>query len=381
MTRTFGLLLMGALLIGVGEGGADAGVLLSPGRVSDAIPDSVFANLVQRLSGPGVRFNTDNLVSNERSYLHVIGEIEERGVRGGAFIGVGPDQSFSYIATLRPEVAIMLDIRRDNLLQHLLYKAIFEVSPSRVEFLAHLFGKPAPADASEWIGRGIGDALAYVENTPTDDLLVEQRHGWIAERVQAYGVPLNDQDVATIQRFHQEFIDHGSGLKYTTYDRAPRSVDPTYRQLALETDLQGREMSFLATTERYAIVRDMERQNRVIPVVGDLAGDHAMREIGRYLEEIQLPVSVLYASNVEFLLWERETLGEFVENVAALPRAPDALLIRSIMGRPGRIHPHNVRGYYSTQSLQTLENLVDAHRAGEYRSYRELVTRHAIDPR
>ena len=125
----------------------------------------------------------------------------------------------------------------------------------------------------------------------------------------------------------------------------------------------------------------MERENRVIPVVGDLAGDHAMREIARYLEEIRLPVSVLYASNVEFLLWERGTLTAFVDNVAALPRAPDALLIRSIMGRPGRIHPHNVRGYYSTQSLQTLESLVDAHRAGEYGSYRELVTRHAIDSR
>ena len=372
---------MGALLVGVGEGGADTGVLQPPGRVADAVPDSVFAHLVQRLSGPGTRFNTDNLVSNERSYLHVIGGLEERGIRGGAFIGVGPDQGFSYIATIEPEVAFILDIRRDNLLLHLLYKAIFEVSPTRVEFLAHLFGKPAPSGVSEWTGRSIGDVLAYVEGTPTDDLLVEERHGRVAERVRAYGVPLDEQDLATIRRFHREFIDHGSGLKYTTYDRVPRPVDPTYGQLMLETDLQGREMSFLATPERYAIVREMERENRVIPVVGDLAGDHPMREIGRYLEEIRLPVLALYASNVEFLLWERGTLGAFVENVAALPRAPEALLIRSIMGRYGRAHPHNVRGYYSTQSLQTLESLVDAHRTGEYRSYSELVTRHAIDSR
>ena len=379
MTRTLGLLLVVVLLIGVGAGEADTGVLHLGEPRAEAIPDSLFAHLVQRLSGPGIEYNTDNLVSNERSYLHVIGEIERRGVRGGAFVGVGPDQGFSYIATIEPEVAFMLDIRRDNLLQHLLYKVIFEASPTRVEFLAHLFGKPAPAHASEWIGRAIRDVLAYVEDAPTDGLLVEERHRWVAERIQAYGIALDEEDAATIRRFHQEFIDHGLDLKYTTYDRPPRSVDPSYRQLVLETDLQGREMSFLATQERYAIIRGMERENRVVPVVGDLAGDHAMGEIGRYLEEIRLPLSVLYASNVEFLLWEGGTLGAFVENVVALPRAPGALLIRSIMGRLGRTHPHNVRGYYSTQSLQTLESLVDGHRAGDYGSYSELVTLHAIN--
>jgi hypothetical protein len=379
VTRTLGLLLIVALFVGVGAGEADTGVVRHQEQVAGAIPDSLFAHLVQRLSGPGREYNTDNLVSNERSYLHVIGEIERRGVRGGAFVGVGPDQGFSYIATIEPELALIVDIRRDNLLLHLLYKAIFEASPTRVEFLVHLFGKPVPADASEWSGRAAEDLLAYVEVTPTDDSLVEERHVWVAERVQAYRIPLDDEDVATIRRFHQEFIDHGPDLKYTTYDRAPRPVDPSYRQLVLETDLMGREMSFLATAERYAIIRGMERENRVVPVVGDLAGEHALREIGRYLEEIRLPVSVLYASNVEFLLWEGGTLGAFVENVAALPRGPGALLVRSIMGRPGRTHPHNVRGYYSTRSLQTLESLVDAHRAGEYRSYNELVTRHAID--
>ncbi|MFG1691116.1 hypothetical protein ACGF5M_02980 [Gemmatimonadota bacterium] len=379
MTRALGLFLVVALFAGVGAGEAGTEVLQLGERRAEALPDSLFAHLVQRLSGPGMEYNTDNLVSNERSYLHVIGEMERRGVRGGAFVGVGPDQGFSYIATIEPEVALILDIRRDNLLLHLLYKAIFEASPTRVEFLAHLFGKPVPSEASQWIGRGIGDVLAYVEGASTDAPLVEERHDWVSERVQGYGIPLDEEDVATIRRFHQEFIDHGPDLKYSTYDRGARPVDPSYRQLVLETDLQGREMSFLATTERYAIIREMSQKNRIVPVVGDLAGEHALQEIGRYLEEIQLPVSVLYASNVEFLLWEGGVLGAFVENVAALPLAPGALLIRSIMGRPGRTHPHNVRGYYSTQSLQTLESLVNAYRAGEYRSYNELVTRHAID--
>jgi hypothetical protein len=193
-------------------------------------------------------------------------------------------------------------------------------------------------------------------------------------------MPLDEEDLATVRRFHQEFIDQGPGIKYTTYDRSPLPFDPTYRQLVLETDRQGREMSFLATPERYALIREMERENRIVPVVGDLAGDHALRETGRYLEEIQLPVTALYASNVEFLLWEGGVFGAFADNVVALPWAPGALLIRSVMGRYGRTHPHNVRRYHSTQSLQTLESLVDGHRTGAYGSYQELVTLHAIDP-
>src|SRR5690349_21564383 len=58
--------------------------------------------LVARLSEPGGDFNSDNLISNESSYLHVLGALRALGVRGGAYVGVGPDQNFSYIAAIRP---------------------------------------------------------------------------------------------------------------------------------------------------------------------------------------------------------------------------------------------------------------------------------------
>ena len=90
-----------------------------------------FARLIERLSEPGGYFDTDNLISNETSYLHVMGKLREMGVTGGAYLGVGPGQNFSYIAQIRPNVAFLVDIRRDNLLQHLLYKALFELSDSR----------------------------------------------------------------------------------------------------------------------------------------------------------------------------------------------------------------------------------------------------------
>ena len=107
-----------------------------------------FAGLIERLSEPGGYFDTDNLISNETSYLHVMGKLREMGVTGGAYLGVGPSQNFSYMARIRPNIAFLVDIRRDNLLQHLLYKALFELSDSRIEYLAMLFGRRRPSGAT-----------------------------------------------------------------------------------------------------------------------------------------------------------------------------------------------------------------------------------------
>src|SRR5919201_155650 len=96
-----------------------------------ALAESTFARLVAQLSEPGGYFDSDNLMSNEASYLHVLGRMRALGVSGGAYLGVGPDQNFSYMAQVRPRIAFIIDIRRDNLLEHLLLKALFAQARNR----------------------------------------------------------------------------------------------------------------------------------------------------------------------------------------------------------------------------------------------------------
>src|ERR1700686_1375795 len=67
-----------------------------------------FASRVERLSEDGGDFDTDNLISNERSYLDVIPALNASRVSGGAYVGLGPDQNFSYIAQVRPAIAFIL---------------------------------------------------------------------------------------------------------------------------------------------------------------------------------------------------------------------------------------------------------------------------------
>ncbi len=328
--------------------GCRGGTPGSPGRAGAVasrapIPDSAFAALSARLSEPGGYFDTDNLISNEAGYLKVLGALERLGVHGGAYVGVGPDQSFSYIAAIGPAIAFIVDIRRDNLLQHLLLKALVERAPTRVQFLAGLLGRPAPPDTAGWRERSVDDIVSYLDRTPADAATVAALRLELTRRVQSYGIPLDSADLATIRRFHRAFIDQGLGLRFSSAGRAPRPYYPTYRRLISETDLAGNQASYLSSGERYAVVRELETANRVIPVVGDLSGDHALREIGAVLQEMGLELTAFYASNVESYLWRDGTFPAWVENLKALPSKANAVVIRSYFPGYGWVHPQPYR--------------------------------------
>jgi len=93
------------------------------------LSDGEFWSLIHDASEPGGTFPSDNFVSNESSFQVVIPRLRETVEPGGVYLSVGPDQNFTYIAALKPAVAFIVDIRRQNLLHHLLYKAF--LSPDR----------------------------------------------------------------------------------------------------------------------------------------------------------------------------------------------------------------------------------------------------------
>src|SRR3954469_7286866 len=117
---------------------------------TEALPqrldDRTFWMLVTEFSEPGGTFRSDNLVSNELAYEQGPPPLLSRVQPASAYIGVGPDQNFTYIAAFKPRISFIVDIRRQNMLLHLMYKAIIELSPTRVEFLARLFSRQPPAE-------------------------------------------------------------------------------------------------------------------------------------------------------------------------------------------------------------------------------------------
>jgi hypothetical protein len=330
-----------------------------------ATAETEFARLIERLSEPGGYFDTDNLISNEASYLHVLGRLKKMQVSGGAYIGVGPDQNFSYIAQIRPRVAYIVDIRRDNLLQHCLF-----------------FGKPIPENLRQWDGRSIQQLVEYLDQTPARRELFEAARAAIQQKVKSFGLPLSATDLETIGRIHAHFFSAGLDLRFTSRNRPPRFYYPTYRDLLLEKDLTGRQANYLASEEDFQFLKSLEERHLVIPVVGNLAGERALTAIARNIAERGERVSALYTSNVEFYLMREDSFDRFAENCKLLPRDERSVIIRSFFsGAYGYSHPQTVAGYYSTQLLQTIDSLVKEHASGGYQTYVDVVSKHSLDLR
>jgi hypothetical protein len=291
-----------------------------------------FAAQIESLSEPGGYFDTDNLISNERSYLQVLSDLERPTVRGGAYVGVGPDQNFSYIARLRPSIAFIVDIRRDNLLLHLLFKALFEQARTRIEYLSLLFGRPIPDNAAHWRTDPVERLAEYVDSTGPERESMAARRERLDAAISHYGLSLSPGDLATIAKFHGRFIAAGLDLRFESTGRPPQSHYPTYRDLLVAADSLGRKGNFLASEEGFQFVKSLEARDLVLPVVGNLAGPTALSAIGSVLKRRGEPLSAFYTSNVEFYLAREGTLERFMENLSRIPHRPGAVIIRSVFG-------------------------------------------------
>src|SRR5215470_502783 len=106
--------------------------------IPKTLSDKEFWRLVTDLSETGGAFPLQ-FMSNEDSAQFVIPKLKESAKKGGVFIGVGSEQNFTYVAAIEPKVAFVVDIRRDNMIEHLMYKALFEMSADRADFLSKLF--------------------------------------------------------------------------------------------------------------------------------------------------------------------------------------------------------------------------------------------------
>lgn len=347
-------------------------------RVANASRDHrSFAALSGRLSETGGYFDSDNLISNETSYLHVVGKLRELGVNGGVYIGVGPDQSFSYIAKIRPKIAIIIDIRRDNLLQHLLFKALFARSRNRIEYMCTYFGKPFPKTKG-WENRSAKDLVEYIDGTASDATLFERTLKEVRRDVQKFGIPLSQSDLETIAKVQRAFFGAGLDIKYSSYHRPPRSIYPPYRDLLLETDLAGQQQNYLNSEGDFQFIKKLEDQDMIIPVVGDLSGPQAVRAIGQYIVEIKERVSAFYVSNIEFYLQRQGTFDRFVENLKTLPIDNRSVIIRSYFNYYAPAHPQAEPNHFSTQLMERIDDLIKQCAGGECDSYNDIVTKNSI---
>ena len=347
-----------------------------------SLPESLsaaeFARLVREISEEDGYFMSDNFTSNETSYLHVVDKLRQLGAAGGAYIGVGPEQNFTYIAKVRPRIAFIVDIRRQAVIQHLMYKAIFQLAPNRAQFLSRLLSKPLPKEGAPAADAAASELITFFGKIPATDQAYTANLAEIRRIIQEdFQLPLSDRDRAGLEYVYKSFREEGLDISFKLDGGYQGSYFPSLKELMVQTDLNEKTGAFLASADDYNFIRDLNRKNLIIPIVGDFGGTKALAAVGDYLRKNGLTVTAFYTSNVEQYLFDGAAFDGFVKNIRKLPINDKSLFIRAVFSMRYS-HPARMPGHMSVTLLQQMKVFLKDSDEGLYPSYRELIMTHYI---
>jgi hypothetical protein len=331
-----------------------------------SLTDKQFWDLSKEWSEEDGTFRSDNLLSNETGFQYVIPDLLKTAKPGRVYMGVGPEQNFTYIAALKPAMAVIVDIRHGNLDVHLMYKALFELSEDRADFVSRLFSRKRPSgltteSTADEIFKAYlaasGDKVVYEQNLNAIENVLVKKHGF----------PLTSGDLEGIRWALGNYYQFGPSINYGSslsanippaivgaaggYRRGGYGV--TYASLMTADDGTGQNRSFLATEENFKVVKDLETRNLIVPVVGDFGGTKAIRAVARYLKSIDAIVAAFYLSNVEQYLVQDGKWDMFCSSVSTLPLDESSSFIRS--GRGGSSYGGG--GVQSSSTASMLQEL------------------------
>lgn len=346
---------------------ADAGAAAS----TKLVTDEEVGPLLAKLSESAGSFPSENYVTNETSLLHVAKMLKDPKLHGRAYVGVGPEQSYTYLAMLEPKVAYVVDIRRGNFLEHMFFRGCFEAGATRMEFLsALLMRRPKGSAEAAPDGSSFAPLQAAFRGVPANPALRDEgvtRTKAVFDRLH---VAHTSSDDKTLVRIHEAFSSNGLGIKYTMLDsgRAYPSLGDNFAA----TDAESGATSFLGTEETYQRARRLVLENRVLPVVGDFGGTHALRAVAEDMRGRNVQLGVFYSSNVEQYLFESKTYGNFVASVKAMPRDDESRLVR-VWFDAGKPHPAQRAGHRTTQVSIAANAFVTRAETRPFRYYWDVV--------
>jgi len=329
-----------------------ATIAASVQKLPARLTDTEFWALITDLSEPGGTFRSENLLSNEARFQFVVPDLMG-GIRpGGVYLGVGPEQNFTYIAAVKPAIAFIVDIRRGNLDLHLMYKALFELSADRADFVSRLFSRKRPAGLRQ-ASTAAQIFSAYAQVEPSDELYQRNLRDIQRQLATRHAFALTADDIRGVEHVYGAFYQYGPTIQYSSNEGLRSTYQPTYVDLMLATDTGGQARGYLTSEAVFGSVKELEGRNLVVPVVGNFAGPKAIRAVGAYLRQRDSTVSVFYLSNVEQYLRLQRSWNTFCANVAALPLDEMSTFVRA--GHGGRV----ARGTAMTAELGAIAAEVD----------------------
>jgi hypothetical protein len=333
------------------------------GQLPMRLADADYWKLEQEISEPGGYFRIeDNYTSNEGEIGELYTMLRTSHVGGGVYLGVGPEQNFTYIAAIRPRMAFIVDIRRQAVMQHLMYKAMFEMAKDRADFISLLFAKPRPAGLDS--ASSIDAIWKAFSSVATDSIAANRNYRAVLDRLtKTHGFVFTADETDKLKAVFDAFFYFGPAIT-TRGSMSGRGGNFTFVDLTgYDFDAAGQPRSFLSTEDNYRFVKYLQEKNLIVPVSGDFAGPQAIKAIGAYLKDHGAVVSAFYVSNVEQYLFGDGHDAAFYSNVSFLPVDSSSVFIR-----PYSMRRYGYGGYAgnsgSTESLCPIAPFVRAAQAG-----------------
>lgn len=298
-------------------------------NAADTLPsqytDAEFWRMVTDFSEPGGDYQFENFVSNEISYQEVLPALSRLAKPRGVYFGVASEQNFTYIDVVRPKVAFIFDVRRQNTLQLLMYKALFEMADNRADFVSLLFSRKRPAgldtnSSVEALFQAVADAKPDPQVYATTLQAIKDR------LIRQHRFALSSDDERKLEYIFTVFFRGGPRMDYGFASSAPNPFVPSYHMLAVTNDGRGKNWVYLAREESYKYIREMQQKNLIVPLVGDFTGVKTIRAVSQYVKDHGSTLSVFYISNVEDYIQAR--WPAYLANLAVLPTDNSTLLIR-----------------------------------------------------
>jgi hypothetical protein len=257
------------------------------------------------------------------------------------------------MVAIKPKMAFITDIRRGNLHAQLMYKALFEMSTDRADFVSRLFtvarpdGLTATSSVKDIIDK-YGVLQTSSEAVYKKNLQAIQDHLTKAP----HHLPLPPEDLAGIESVYFYFYWYGLAINYNSSSNNGGFGGnmANYASLMLATDTAGVSRSYLASDEGFQFMKDLESRNLVVPVVGNFGGPKALRAVGQYVRDHGATVAAFYLSNVEQYLRQDGLWTVFCGNVASMPLDDTSTFIRSQSGGGGGL---GFRNYLDLMEAQT----------------------------
>ena len=352
-------------------------------HLPDRLTDAEFWQLVGTISEPGGYFRMDNWTSNEMEVGQLFTMLRDSGHVGGVYMGVGPEQNFTYIASIKPAMAFIVDIRRQAVMQHLMYKAIFEMSNDRADFISMLFSSPRPSglDSTTSIAQLW---TAFVAVTPDSAMHARDYQRILDNLTKTHGFTFTDEEVGYIKYVYDTFFTTGPTI--TSGGRrggggggggfggggrggfggggGGRGGGNFITLTSQSADASGQVQSFLVSHETFMTLKTLEGRNLVVPASGDFGGPKAIRAVGQYIRDHGATVTAFYVSNVEQYLFQDDKQAAFFASVATLPVNAASVFIR----------PYALRQYTAAAALCPIDAFIKSFQAGKVIGYQDALS-------